>query len=100
MTAAPKVKVSLTLSRDLLDWIDRAAQETRDARSRVVEQWLRRVAHARAEEDLAARTVAYYRSLDPGDEDAALSRSLSRAARKLTIDERPAPPRQRRARTR
>lgn len=88
MIAARKLKVSLTLSADVLALVDRDAVQRRATRSSVVELWLRRasnIAHERAIEDA---TVAYYTSLnrDERTEEEALARSLSVAARRIAYD--------------
>jgi hypothetical protein len=88
MTAA-KLKVSLTLSADLVALVDRDAQRRNDTRSGVVEQWLRRAANASVEQEVADATAAYYRSLRGDDlvEDESLSRALSDAARHVSHGE-------------
>lgn len=97
MTSARKLKVSITLSADLVALVDRDAHRTHDTRSGVVEQWLRRAATATAEKDLEEATAAYYLSLrgDERSEDEALSRALSTAARRLSYDDAPRPRRRR-----
>jgi len=99
MTAAAKRKVSLSLSADVLALVDRTARRGNDTRSGVIERWLRRAATATAEQELAEATAAYYRSLrsDERDDDEALSRGLSDAARRVSYDDAP-PLRPRRAR--
>ena len=47
MTAAAKLKVSLTLSADLVALVDRDARRGKGSRSGVIEQWLRRAANAK-----------------------------------------------------
>lgn len=99
MTAAAKLKVSLSLSAEVLALVDRTARRGNDTRSGVIERWLRRAATAAVEQEIAEATAAYYRSLR-GDElayDEALSRGLSDAARRVSYDDAPAP-RARRAR--
>jgi metal-responsive CopG/Arc/MetJ family transcriptional regulator len=97
MTAAAKLKVSLSLSADVLALVDRTAQRGKDTRSGVIERWLRRAATAAAEQEVAEATAAYYRSLrnDDRDDEEALSRSLSDAARRVSYDDVPAPLRRR-----
>lgn len=96
MTAA-KLKVSLTLSADVLALVDRDAERRNDTRSGVVEQWLRRAANASVEQEIAEATAAYYGSLRSEEriEDASLSRALSDAARRVSYDDRPGPLRRR-----
>ena len=97
MTAAAKLKVSLTLSADLVALVDRDARRRKASRSGVIEQWLRRAANAAVEQELADATAAYYRSLREEDraEDEALARGLSDAARRVSYDDTPAPRRRR-----
>lgn len=99
MTAAAKLKVSLSLSAEVLALVDRTARRGNDTRSGVIERWLRRAATAAVEQEIAEATAAYYRSLrgDELAEDEALSRGLSDAARRVSYDDAPAP-RARRAR--
>jgi metal-responsive CopG/Arc/MetJ family transcriptional regulator len=97
MTAAAKLKVSLTLSADLIALVDRDARRGKGSRSGVIEQWLRRAANASVQQEIDDATAVYYRSLrDDGTKDEALSRSLSDAARRVAHDD--SAPRQRPAR--
>ena len=93
MTAAAKLKVSLTLSADLVALVDRHARRGDGSRSGVVEQWLRRAASASVEHEIDDATASYYRSLRGEDRtgDEPLSRSLSDAARRVAYDEESAP---------
>jgi metal-responsive CopG/Arc/MetJ family transcriptional regulator len=86
MTSTPKLKVSLTLSADLMSLIDRDVRQRRSTRSGVIEDWLRRAAHAAAEREVEHATAAYYLSLLEGErvEDEALARGLSAAARRVS----------------
>jgi hypothetical protein len=88
MTAARKLKVSLTLSADVLALVDRDAVQRGATRSSVVEHWLRRAANSAHERAIEDATVAYYRSLDRDEraEEEALARSLSVAARRIAYD--------------
>ena len=88
MTPAPKLKVSLTLSADLLALVDRHARQRGDTRSGVVEQWLRRAAAGDVEQQIEEATAAYYRSLrsDESADDERLSKALSAAARRVSYD--------------
>jgi hypothetical protein len=94
MTAAAKLKVSLTLSADLIALVDRDARRGKGSRSGVIEQWLRRAANANVEQEIDDATAAYYRSLRGEDRtrDESLSRSLSDAARRVAYDDHSAPP--------
>jgi metal-responsive CopG/Arc/MetJ family transcriptional regulator len=61
MTAARKIKVSVTISEDLLLTIDHHAKHRDGAtRSSVIEEWLRTAAKRKAAEALEHDTVAYY----------------------------------------
>jgi hypothetical protein len=93
MTSAAKLKVSLTLSADLVALVDRHARRGDGSRSGVIEQWLRRAANASVEQEIDDATATYYRSLHGEDraEDESLSRSLSGAARRVAYDEESAP---------
>jgi hypothetical protein len=96
---AAKLKVSLTLSADVLALVDRDARRHKDTRSGVIERWLRRAAQGNVERDIERATAAYYASLRDNErtEEAALSKALSAAARRVTYDETAVPSRRRRA---
>ena len=96
---ARKLKVSLTLSADLLELVDRNARRRNDTRSGVVEQWLRRAVSAAVEKQLENATAEYYLSLrgDERVEDDALARALSKAAQHVSYDDAAHPRRRRRA---
>lgn len=86
----PKTKISITISRTLLERIDREAGSGKGrTRSSVIEDWLRRAAGSRAADVLREETVAYYDSVDAAEsEDAeAISRATGEAARRLRYDE-------------
>ena len=91
MTAARKLKVSVTLSADVLKLVDRDARRHKDTRSGVIEQWLRRAASATTERDIEDATAAYYLSLRREDrtEDESVSRAMSSAARRVSLDDAP-----------
>jgi len=93
MTAAAKLKVSLTLSADLIALVDRDARRGKGSRSGVIEEWLRRAATANVEQEIDDATAAYYRSLrgEERTEDESLSRSHSDAARRVAYDDGSAP---------
>jgi hypothetical protein len=100
MAVATKLKVSLTLSADVVALVDRDARRHDGTRSGVIEQWLRRAASASAQREIEDATVAYYRSLrgagrDERAEEEALSKGLSSAARRVSYDEGEAPRRRR-----
>jgi metal-responsive CopG/Arc/MetJ family transcriptional regulator len=86
-----RVKISVSLPRDVVASIDRAARTEARSRSRVLEGWLRAVARARAARELEAATIAYYESLTPEDrqEDATMAAAAGAAAHRLAIDDIP-----------
>lgn len=95
---ATKLKVSLTLSAEVLALVDRDARRKNATRSGVVEGWLRRAAASNAQQEIDAATAAYYASLDTGDreEDEQMSRASSAAAKRVAYDETPSRRRARR----
>ncbi|GAC1354270.1 MAG: hypothetical protein NVSMB47_07520 [Polyangiales bacterium] len=97
---APKRKVSLSLSADLLALVDHDARLRNDTRSGIVEQWLRRASIANAASEIDDATAEYYWSLRgaPRAEAEAIGRGASKAARRVSYDER-SPPRPRRRAT-
>jgi hypothetical protein len=88
MIAARKLKVSLTLSADILAVVDRDAAQRNATRSSVIEQWLRRAANLAQAKAIEDATAAYYRALrtDERAEEEALGHSLSAAARRVSYD--------------
>ena len=86
--STPRVKISVSLPRDLVARIDRAARAEARSRSRVLEGWLRASSRERAARELEAATIAYYESLTPEDrrEEEAIASASSTAARRLTVD--------------
>jgi metal-responsive CopG/Arc/MetJ family transcriptional regulator len=90
MTSGSRLKVSLSLPADLIARVDQEVKARSDSsRSAVVEEWLRKGAHLKAESDLRASVVAYYQSLDSTErrEEEALSRALSQRAHSLRVDD-------------
>lgn len=64
MASARKLKVSVSLSEDLVERIDReAARSPGQSRSGVIEAWLWRASKRAAAASLAAETIAYYEKL-------------------------------------
>lgn len=80
----PRVKISVSLPRELVARIDRAARAEARSRSRVLERWLSAAAGERAARELEAATIAYYQSLTPEErgEDEAIAAASSHAARR------------------
>lgn len=97
MTAA-KLKVSLTLSADVVALVDRDALRRKNTRSGIIEQWLRRAANVAVESELVEATAAYYTSLgrEEAAEDEAIARASSKASRRVSYDD-PSPRRRKRA---
>jgi metal-responsive CopG/Arc/MetJ family transcriptional regulator len=90
MKESSRVKVSVSLPAELVARVDREARgRPGSSRSAVVEQWLRQGARLKAEDDLRAAVIAYYRELMPEEkvEEEALARALSRAGRRLRVDD-------------
>ena len=87
--STPRVKISVSLPRDLVARIDRVARAEARSRSRVLERWLSASARERAARELEAATVVYYESLTPEDrqEENAIGTASSAAARRLRIDD-------------
>jgi metal-responsive CopG/Arc/MetJ family transcriptional regulator len=87
--STPRVKISVSLPRDLVARIDRAARAEARSRSRVLEGWLRASARESAARELEAATIAYYESLTSEDrrEDAGIGSASSTAARRLKVDD-------------
>jgi metal-responsive CopG/Arc/MetJ family transcriptional regulator len=84
-----RVKISVSLPRELVARIDRAARAGARSRSRVLEGWLRASESETTARELEAATIAYYESLMPEErrEDAAIGSASSRAGRRLKIDD-------------
>src|SRR5437762_14045752 len=95
-----RVKISVSLPRDLVARIDRTARAEARSRSRVLERWLSATARQSAARELEAATVEYYESLTAADrrEDEAMAAASSAAARRLRVDD-PPPAGSRRPRT-
>jgi metal-responsive CopG/Arc/MetJ family transcriptional regulator len=70
MSAARKVKLSVSLSEELVQRIDReASRHPGQSRSAVIEAWLWRASRRAASAKLAAETVAYYRRLSDAERE-------------------------------
>ena len=96
-----RVKISVSLPRDLVARMDRTARLEARSRSRVLEGWLRATARQSAAREVEAATIEYYESLTATErrEDEAMAATSSAAARRLRVDDPPAaasrPPRRR-----
>jgi metal-responsive CopG/Arc/MetJ family transcriptional regulator len=101
MTAARKVKISVSLDPGVLAAVDRLAARERTTRSAVMEHWLRRASHQADLLRLEDETAAYYESLSTQekDDDESWATTATNAARKLDVDGRkPTAPRKQRQR--
>jgi len=87
--SARKIKVSVTISEDVLEAVDRLVDEKkRLSRSNVIDLWLRQAARREAHLKLERDTLSYYASLSAEDreEDTAWSDAASRHFMSLDID--------------
>ncbi len=78
--SARKIKVSVTISEDVLEAVDRCADGKKQlTRSSVIDLWLRQAARREAHLKLERDTLDYYASLsaEAQDEDAAWSNAAS-----------------------
>lgn len=91
MTAARKVKISVSLDAALVDAVDSRAAREGTTRSAVMEQWLKRASSQAALARLEEETAAYYDALDPMemDDDRSWAKAASRSSRRLVIDAEP-----------
>ncbi len=83
---APKAKITLTLSRDLVQQIDELLQSPgARSRSQLVEDAIRRWLREHAKEELERQTEAYYLSLSEAEqeEDREWTETAAQAARPL-----------------
>jgi metal-responsive CopG/Arc/MetJ family transcriptional regulator len=80
-----KARVTITISREVLRLVDRAADNEQDSRSAIIERWLRQGMRRSAEGAIARETIAYYRSLSDEEriEDEAFAKALGSAARRV-----------------
>ncbi|HEU0105300.1 MAG TPA: hypothetical protein VFT38_03965 [Vicinamibacteria bacterium] len=97
-----RVKISVSLPRDLVARMDRTARVEARSRSRVLEGWLRATARQSAARELEAATIEYYEGLTAAGrrEDEAMGAASSAAARRLRVDDPPTGSRPPRRRTR
>ena len=89
MTAARKLKISISLDAALLAVVDHRAAKEKTTRSAIMEQWLRSASRQSELQRLEEETAAYYDALTPAEkaDDAEWAEFASRSARKLIIDE-------------
>jgi hypothetical protein len=82
-----KVKLSVTVSSEVLALVDKDVRKQKGTRSAVIEQWLFRAAGVSTRDSIDDATATYYRSLTPTREDSQLSRALSKAAKRIAFDD-------------
>jgi metal-responsive CopG/Arc/MetJ family transcriptional regulator len=90
MTAARKVKISVSIDPSLLGAVDRYAARVGVTRSAAMERWLSQISRQENLNRLEEETAVYYDSLTAAerqDDEDWVSASSSKA-RKLEIDER------------
>lgn len=89
MRSSTKVRVTITLSRDVLSHVDKRARSgSARSRSAFIEEALRELMRHSAEAMIARETIAYYQSLSQTEEaeDAALAQALGAASRRVAVD--------------
>ena len=86
-----RIKISVSLPRDLVARIDRAARAEARSRSRVLEGWLQAAARENAAQELERATIAYYQTMTSEDrvEDDAIAAASARVSRRLRVDDSP-----------
>ena len=95
MTAARKVKISVSIDPSLLGAVDRYAARVGVTRSAAMERWLSQISRQENLNRLEEETAVYYDSLTAAErqDDDDWASAVSAKARKLRIDEptRPGP---------
>ena len=91
MTAARKVKISVSIDPALLGAVDRYAARVGVTRSAAMERWLSKISRQENLNRLEEETSAYYDALSEVEraDDGAWASAASSKARKLRIDEKP-----------
>lgn len=91
MTAARKVKISVSIDPALLGAVDRYAARVGVTRSAAMERWLSQISRQENLNRLEEETAAYYDALTTAEraDDGAWSSGASSRARRLSIDENP-----------
>jgi metal-responsive CopG/Arc/MetJ family transcriptional regulator len=92
MRATTKVRVTITISRDVLARVDEGARSRAvGSRSAFIESCLRQAIRRSAEGLLAKETIAYYTSLSEDEiaEEQALGAALGEAARRTSVERKP-----------
>ena len=89
MTAARKVKISVSIDPSLLGAVDRYAARVGVTRSAAMERWLSQISRQENLNRLEEETAAYYDSLTTAErqDDDDWASAASARARKLQIDE-------------
>jgi metal-responsive CopG/Arc/MetJ family transcriptional regulator len=90
MTAARKVKISVSIDPSLLGAVDRYAARVGVTRSAAMERWLSQISRQENLNRLEEETAAYYEALTEAEraDDGAWASAASSKARKLRIDEK------------
>lgn len=89
MANTKKVKISVTISSDLLSEVDQQARADKGmTRSSVIEGWLRMASRRAAMKRLERETAAYYDALSSTEieDDESWSRAASQQFARLDID--------------
>jgi predicted transcriptional regulator len=83
-----KIKLSVSLSPDLVGRIDRRAKASQTSRSAVVEDWLKEASCRASERQLVIDVESYYSSRSSAErsEDEAIGAASGRIARTLEVD--------------
>ena len=91
MTAARKVKISVSIDPSLLGAVDRYAARVGVTRSAAMERWLSQISRQENLNRLEEETAVYYDALTAAErqDDGAWAAVVSEKARKLRIDEQP-----------
>ena len=91
MTAARKVKISVSIDPSLLGAVDRYAARVGVTRSAAMERWLSQVSRQENLNRLEDETAAYYQALTGAEraDDRAWAAAASSKAGRLRIDEKP-----------
>ena len=90
MTAARKVKISVSIDPSLLGAVDRYAARVGVTRSAAMERWLSQISRQENLNRLEEETAAYYEALTEVEraDDRAWASAASSKAHKLRIDEK------------
>jgi metal-responsive CopG/Arc/MetJ family transcriptional regulator len=91
MTAARKVKISVSIDPALLEAVDRYAARVGVTRSAAMERWLSQISRQENLNRLEEETAAYYQALTEAErqDNRDWARAVSGKARKLRIDDQP-----------